>query len=479
MGLGLAKTLSYYKRRDIQEELVRQAKDKEVSFRFTETFGKRPDVLTYPADVLELAKNKMTSLHCSEELWSNPLQISTSLKKEELAAIRKGWDLVLDIDCKFFEYSRLAAYHTIRVLQENGVKSITAKFSGNKGFHIAVPFEAFPKRVADKEMVSLFPDAPRRIAAYITELIRKPLADDILKLEGGSFRKIMDKTGMKPEEITRHEKNEFGDRIPKLNVDPFLEIDTILISSRHLYRMPYSFHEKSELISVPLDINKVLEFTKDEAKPENVIVKHPFLERNVLFPDAEKLLRNAFDFDPQPTERTFAHEEHERRVNESKEFEIPEKAIGEEAFPPCIKLVLAGIDDGKKRMAFAMMNFLLSCGWTHDQVEERLNKWNQQNREPMREQYIKGQMRYARMQNKKPMPPPGCSNPAYYKGLQVCKPDELCARIKNPLQYAKMKASMLERQAVREKKPQSQKKEQPAPKPATPGNEIISGDMLD
>jgi DNA primase large subunit len=94
-----------------------------------------------------------------------------------------------------------------------------------------------------------------------------------------------------------------------------------------------------------------------------------------------------------------------------------------------------------------MMNFLLSCGWTPDQVEARLVEWNSKNREPLREQYITGQMRYARQQGKKAMPPPSCNNPAYYKGMGVCKPDELCARIKNPLQYAKLKASILERQA--------------------------------
>ena len=68
----LAKTLSFYKRKDIQEEIVKQAKDKEIAFRFGEVFGKRPETLSYPDDVLELAKQRATSFHCSEELWSNP-----------------------------------------------------------------------------------------------------------------------------------------------------------------------------------------------------------------------------------------------------------------------------------------------------------------------------------------------------------------------------------------------------------------------
>ena len=42
----------------------------------------------------------------------------------------------------------------------------------------------------------------------------------------------------------------------KLDVEKFLEIDTVLISSRHLYRMPYSLHEKSGLVSLPINPGK-------------------------------------------------------------------------------------------------------------------------------------------------------------------------------------------------------------------------------
>jgi DNA primase catalytic subunit len=462
MALSLAKTLSYYKRHDIQEAIVRQAKDKEIAFRFEDFFGKRPEILNYPQDVLELAKQKMTSLHCSEELWRNPLQLSTSLKKEDLNELRKGWDLVLDIDCHFFEYSRIAAYFTVKALQQDGVKSITAKFSGNKGFHIAVPFEAFPRSVGKTNINDLFPEAPRRIAAYITERIRRALADEILRFEGGSFQNIMRRTGLGAGEITRFEPNEFGDKIPKLNVDPFLEIDTLLISSRHLYRMPYSFHEKSGLISVPVDINSILQFEKPMAEPDAVKVQHPFLAREVMSADATTLLKNALDFMP---ERTGMIEVEDGKSSsgsgpggtERKDYSLPEKAIGEDNFPPCIKLMLAGIEDGRKRSCFALINFLVSCGWDYDAVEHRLVQWNEKNHEPLREQYIVGQLRYAKEQ-RKALPPPNCSNPNYYKGLLVCKPDELCAKIKNPLQYAKRKEERSIR-AARQALPKRRKKE--------------------
>lgn len=449
--LFLAKTLSFYKRKDVQEELVRQAKGKEVAFRFGEVFGKRPEVLTYPADVLELAKQRVTSFHCSEELWKNPLQLSPTLKKEEIDSLRKGWDLVLDVDCKFFEYSRLAAHYAVQALKQNGVKSITAKFSGNKGFHIAVPFEAFPKAVGGENIINLFPEAPRRIARYITETIRKPLSEEIMNLEKNDFPNIMKKTGFKEEDIKRYEINEFGDKIPKLNVDPFLEIDTVLISPRHLYRMPYSFHEKSQLISVPIDINGILSFEKEEARPEDVKVKHPFLEREVSYPDAEALLRNAFDFAPQRASWEEINDEKKGLKRNEAAFSLPEKAIGEENFPPCIKLILNGIEDGRKRSCFVLVNFLASCGWSYDLIEKRLLEWNEKNIEPLRPQYVLGQIRYAK-QGKKILPPPSCSNLSYYKSFSVCRPDELCRQIKNPLQYAKRKDKSRQVRTVRKKK---------------------------
>ncbi|HJX05462.1 MAG TPA: hypothetical protein VJ461_02015 [Candidatus Nanoarchaeia archaeon] len=435
----LAKTLSFYKRKDIQEEIVKQAKDKEIAFRFGEVFGKRPETLSYPDDILELAKQRATSFHCSEELWNNPLQLSTELRKEELDALRKGWDLVLDIDCHFFDYSKIAAYYTIKALKYSGVKSITAKFSGNKGFHIAVPFEAFPNTIDGQPVKDLFPEAPRRIAEYIKFLIQEPLSRAIMKLEKKSFDKIIRKTGLKGEQIIRYEKNEFGDSIPRLNVEPFLEIDTLLISSRHLYRMPYSFNEKSWLISVPVDINNILKFKKEDAEPEKMKVGWSFLDRNVKSADAEKLLRNAFDF--KPAASTFSDEEERRKkIDErQKTYSLPEKAIGEEHFPPCINLILKGLEDGKKRAVFILINFLASCGWDYEMIEQRLMEWNEKNPEPLRPQYILGQLRYAK-QGKKILPPPNCDNLAYYKGFSVCKPDDLCSQIKNPLQYAKRRA---------------------------------------
>jgi|FLOH01.1.fsa_nt_gi hypothetical protein len=437
----ISKTLNFYKREDIRNEIVRVAQDKEIAIKFGENgFGKRPEIIQYVSDILDFAKKGATSFHCSEEIWHNPLQISTGLKKSDLDELRKGWDLVLDIDCQLLEYSKIAAFYAIKVLKHHGIKSITCKFSGNKGFHIAVPFESFPNNVGGKQTSDLFPEAPRRIAAYIKYLIKDPVSASIMRLEKNSFETIVKKSGKSASEIIRFELNEFGDKVEKLNAEPFLDIDTILISSRHLFRMPFSFHEKSELVSIPINIDEILSFKKEFAKPENVVVNQEFLSRTVEKNEASSLLVEAFDFE--------VKEEIAVKSVQRKAFEVPENAVPEEFFPPCIKRIFQGLEDGKKRSLFVLINFLDSLGWSQQQIEDRLIEWNKNNPEPLRDTYLLGQLRY-KTQHKDKVPPPNCDNPAYYKGLSICMPDDFCKKIKNPLQYSKLKHDKTKKKPVK------------------------------
>src|SRR3989344_8056356 len=137
-------TVSFYSRKDVQEAILATATNREVAVKFGESgFGKRPDTLRYPRDVYELAKQGSTSFHISEEIWSNPRKLDTSLSKADLEKLRVGWDLVLDIDCPVLEYSIIAADVLIKALQHHGISSLSIKFSGNHGFHIGIPFSAF------------------------------------------------------------------------------------------------------------------------------------------------------------------------------------------------------------------------------------------------------------------------------------------------------------------------------------------------
>ena len=416
--------IGYYAREDVQEAIISNASNREVVARFGEGFGKRPDVLKYPNDVLELAKQGATSFHVSEELWSNPLALSPEMRRQELDELRIGWDLVLDIDCKILDYSKIAADLIIRELKRHGVEDVSIKFSGNKGFHIGVPFEAFPSKIGEKETRLLFPDAPRKIAFYLTERIKKPLGDSIIEKDG--FSKVLEKTGKTAEQLRGLSEDITSDTY--ILAELFLNIDTILISPRHLYRMPYSLHEGSGLASIPIEIENILDFNKERAIPENIIVsKNVFLDRdNVKEGEAKRLLIEALDFG--------AKKESAREKKDYKEF-VPGEALSEAVFPDCIKKILLGLEDGRKRAAFILINFLSSVGWGYDDIEKRLVEWNKLNKPPLVENYVVGQLRYAKQQKKKVLPP-NCDNAMYYKDIGVKCSEEICSRYRNPVRKA-------------------------------------------
>ncbi len=441
--------LRFYKRKEVQEALVLHAQNKEVGLRYGDSFGKRPDTLTYPRDVLELALQGATSFHASEELWGNPLELSSESNRKDLDGLRTGWDLVLDVDCKIMEYSRICADLIIAFLKYCEVKEISVKFSGNKGFHVGVPFEAFPPQVGDKLTKNLFPEAPKKIAFYVKENIKKELGRRILEFEKNDISKVMEKTGSEKEKVIYYISDKFGTRVPFLNVEPFLEIDTILLSSRHLYRMPYSLHEKSGLVSLPLNPEKVLQFEKQMARPENIKAPlFPFLDRKAQGESARRLLLQAFDFE---TKR----EEMGKNAENKKSFEEIrlECPIKEDFFPPCMKAILNGLQDGRKRGVFCLANFLGKTGWDKKSIQECLSGWNQEkNPQPLREVYIKGQMSSFKPGEKLPT---NCNNEAYYQGIGVCHPDSLCHKIKNPVNYTLLRW----RRHLREKEENESKEE--------------------
>ncbi|MBW3021535.1 hypothetical protein KY328_01305 [Candidatus Woesearchaeota archaeon] len=423
-----SKLLLHYKRKEIQDEMVELARDREVAVSFNmQGYGKRPDVLNHANDIIELVKNGATSFHVSEEIWSNVLQINPKLSRKELDDLRLGWDLVLDIDCKILDYSKIAADLLIKALKYHGINSVSCKFSGNHGFHIGVPFKAFPEKVHNSETRKLFPEAPRVIAAYLQSMIRDHLAERVLILNDINI--IAQRTDKTYTELVKNNK-----------FDPFeiIEIDTILIASRHLYRMPYSFNEKSNLVSIPIDPDKVLEFDTESAKPENVKVSgFRFLDsKNVIANEARQLILQAYDF-------SLKQEEHsDEKVSR---YEDLQEAIPEQFFPPCVKKILEGLEDGRKRALFVLVNFLTSVGWGYDEIEKRLKEWNSVNKEALREVYLLGQIRYAK-QNKKKILPPNCDNKNYYGDLGMCLPDSLCTKVKNPVNYSRRRVWYVNRE---------------------------------
>jgi hypothetical protein len=495
--LTISKTLVYYKREDVRKEMIEHAKNKEVAARFNEQFGKRPDILKYSDDILEFAKNKATSFHCSEELWDNPLVLEPGMRKEAIDEQRIGWDFVLDIDCPYWEYSKLITALLIKALKKHGIKSISCKFSGNKGFHIGIPFEAFPDEVHGQEIRLLFPEGVRRLALYLIYYIDSKETDFELSrkiLEKKSIKELEKELGKKDNELVKKickkcgtkaknnaetkteficpkcntsimEKSELNFKIcercnkimekreitgknlcekckgnafiEKFDTSAILNVDTVLISSRHMYRMPYSLHEKSGLASVPINIDQVMEFDKKEAEPEKLKVddKIRFIDRrNVKKGEAANLIIEAFDFNPAI--------ELEKKEKKKDDITIIEKEnlakVTEEAFPVCIRKGSEGMEDGRKRFSFVLINFLSNLNWDDDKIEAYLIDWNKKNKPPLNETTLLSQIRYRK--GVKRALPPNCGKEGYYKDLQICSPDNLCAKIKNPVNYTIVKS---------------------------------------
>ncbi len=206
----VAKALKWYKRREVQEAILAECEQREVSPRFGEGFGKRPDALFYPGDILDLATKRATSFHCSEERWRDPLQLVTGSPRKALDDLRVGWDLVLDIDCPYWLYSKLTAKLFVTALEDHGV-SCSVKFSGSKGFHIGVAFEAFPEEVEGRPTSSLFPEGPRALAQYLLGYI----SDELIKVHKNevivfdkrfkvSFEKLKEHTGKEASAFIQH-----------------------------------------------------------------------------------------------------------------------------------------------------------------------------------------------------------------------------------------------------------------------------------
>jgi len=363
--------LAYYGREDVSRAISEFAHNREVVGRFADGgYGKRPATILYPGDVVRMVKEGVVSFHCSVELWKNPMALETG--KEQ----RLGWDFLIDLDADTLENGRIAADLIIEALKAHGVRSVFLKFSGRSGFHIFVPWKAFDPKLKD-----MFPDVPRAMGLYLEDFLREELQGEGVKL---------------------------GENV---------NIDSIAIAPRHLVRMPYSLNEKVWMVSIPV---KNPWFDIDEARPENVVVR-------------------TFRLDAKPGE---AMELVDMALNYVKKMEAPRKVVKVKVegkvpprfFPPCVKKILEGVPDGRKRGEFILRTLLSNLGWGWEEIEAFLLEWNQRNKPPLKENYIKSHVKWHRKQ-KRNILPPNCSRGEFYMDTGFCNPDELCKTVRNPLTY--------------------------------------------
>jgi|TARA_B100000315_G_C14547609_1_gene574058 DNA-directed RNA polymerase subunit RPC12/RpoP len=477
-------TSLYYSNPEVQKAIFEFSKNREISARYFEAFGKRPDSFQYIDDFFALVKKGATSFHCSEELWENPLKISTDLSKEELSELRIGWDLLIDIDCKWFEYSKLAAKAIIEVFKKNGLRNVGLKFSGSKGFHILVPWKAFPKEIGGELTKNLFPELPRKVISYVRfeaeKEMKKILPEDFYE----QFKDVEINRGIKCNkcsEVAREyewaefvcskcerkeerrlevgSKREFrcprcGPKLDKREVSPFYEcakcsinskqnpenfsksleidlfdlmgLDLILVSPRHLFRMPYSLHEKTALASVVLNSENVSEFQPKDADPLKVKVRNfmPDCEEG----EANELLLQALDWNVE-NKSEVSDEEKEKKKFDFEPVKI--ENLSDKMFSPSIQKILEGVSDGRKRALFVLLNLFRSLGQEKEEIERRIYDWNKKNKLPLKDGYIKAQFAWA--YRNKVIPPPNFDKD-YYKGIGVL-PTEEELRFKNPVNY--------------------------------------------
>jgi len=482
-------TQLYYSRLDIQKEIFEFSKNREISSRYFEGFGKRPDSFNFKGDVFALVKKGATSFHCSEELWEDPMKISTGMDETEANEIRIGWDLVIDIDCEQgIEFSKYAAQAIVETFKQHGIENVGIKFSGSKGFHIILPWKAFPKTVGGLNSKDLFPELPRKIIAYVRNYSQK-IMRSILPF--GFEERLKDKTKMKhgymcekcgefAEEYrfvefrcdrcgvfeTRKMKMGTTGKLPicykckkemdykplkrflycprcDLNSIQFPEnfgekkiedlydlmgLDLVLVSPRHLFRMPYSLHEKTALVSVVIDKNKIDEFNKErDADPLRIKIKKFMPEPED--DEAKELVMQALDW---AKSSGFDKETKKNASGKYADFKpINLKQITEEQFPPCVRKILKGMQDGKKRGLFILINLFRSIGMEKEEFEKRIYDWNKKNEVPLKKGYIHSQLSWT--YKRKPLLPPNCRK--FYQELGICSPDKTCSRIKNPINY--------------------------------------------
>ncbi len=497
----------YYSKKEVQDAILEFAKNREVVPRYFEGFGKRPDVLTYPSDVVSLVKKGATSFHCSEELWKDPLQISSDMVRQELDEIRIGWDLLIDVDSPFFEYSKKATLLLADELERHGVKNYGIKFSGSKGFHIIVSGKAFPKEFDKKLTKEMFPEWARTICQYLEARIRNEFnvqistEEDIKNLEtrtkkkreelvesvcpncGSTFYKdiLMMMKCKLCENITQQKKSVLEKkRVFRCNLDNApLEVieekeilecpncktsnfkmeisareqlskegriksesytseirenikqkesggfDLVLVAPRHLFRMPYSLHEKTSLASVVLSKNEIEKFTPMDASPMHVKVRLYIGECEI--DEGKKLLSDALEW---KTEKDAAEKKIQETKYSGKKFEETSfENVSEEMFPPAINKLLEGLEDGKKRGLFILITFLRSLNFSYYYVNKKVREWNEKNKPPMKEGYIKSQVDWHFKQKKKILPP-NYNNEGFYKDLGLIKE---MPKTKNPI----------------------------------------------
>lgn len=406
--LNRPQLLEYYSDDRIAKQLLDGAKGREVAGAFWDgSYDKRPNMLQYPSDITQMVRKGVTSFHFSVEHWSNPMAIAT----DNYERFRTGWDMIIDIDSKLgLDESKLAANLIVKLLRKYGIRKPGVKFSGRRGFHICVPYGLFPKEIDYKPLAKAYPESLRILASFIRYKVRRKLLAELVRTKGA--KNLVATLGEAPS---------------KLDPFQFVEIEKGW-GNRHMFRAPFSFNEKTWLVSVP--VSSINSFSIKDAEFDRVL-KNSYPDFFGAKGSAEDLITEAMDW-------------HALRKKEAIKTEVRkvafENKIPEELFPPCIKLILQGLEDGKKRSVFTLTSFLRMMNWTPEEIEQKLFEWNEKNTPRLPASFIISQLRWSQRNQRTPN---NCFDDRY-TSIGVCRPDETCKfmnskKTSNPIAYPSKK----------------------------------------
>jgi hypothetical protein len=440
--------LDHYSREDVQQALLALGRGREVIGVFRGGgFGTRPNVILYPKDIEQMVRSGVQEFHTSLERWSNPM----GLRADNYEELRAGWDLILDIDCQDFGHAKAAAGIVHRELERHGLRSISLKYTGGKGFHLGVPWESMPRKLNFRDTVKMFPDLARQMGLYLKERIGTELEKRLLKMNN-------------PEELAGISGKPLESIVTEDGIDPFriVDIDPVLISPRHLFRMAYSLNRSTGYASLPVSIRDLDEFRKEHAAPKGLRVRKMFLQPGEPG-EASSLVAETADW--WEIYKKKVEKERERRFRSG-------QRVPEEAFPPCMRNISAGLPDGRKRSVFILLNFLRSSNWNWADTEDYVYAWNLRNKPPLNENYIRAQVRWSKAR-RKTVPPPNCIHQDTYESIGVCKPDHICGgaskTIRNPSVYPVKKMEVSGKYKKLTEKSKKSRKREPKGPPASSG----------
>ena len=365
MPIDFQKVWNYYSRESILKAIAEVAKDREVVSVFRDSrFGKRPDIIQYPQDIVQQIAEGTIAFHGSLERWYQPMKLDVGMSKPDLDKLRSAWDVLIDIDVDDFDIAKITAKQIIEALRDHGVQSYAVKFTGGSSFHIGIPFESLPSKINMKPTSEQYPDILQRMIEFLKWYMADSLRDELMAW--GT-----------PQEISQRVKKPMTQITNETGIDPFKFISMDIFGSRHLFRLPYSLHESSGLVSLPIKALQIDKFQKEWAMPEKVKVEEKFLVPMTHMKDSEALVVEALDWAS-------------KHMIEVKQ-ELPKayrqrglQVIPEKYFPKCISLILQkGLTDGRKRAVFVLVTFLRNMGWDNERIEKAIEEWNEKNIPPL------------------------------------------------------------------------------------------------